>query len=123
MISEKKAADLLEKYGDELYRFAFIMTLSEETAGKILAEAFEYAAGKELFSGTDNTDKKLLLSRIYKNAVKSGKSASYDEEKYGKKSDTFNELVSLPLKERAVYHLTLYENMEEKEAEEVISGK
>lgn len=123
MMTEKTAADLLEKYGDDLYRFAFILTLSEETAKNILAESFEYAAGKELLSGVDNKDKKLLLSRIYKNAVKSGKSATYDENKYGKKSDTFIELIGLPLKERAIRHLCLYEDMEEKEAEEVISGK
>lgn len=123
MHNDDRALFLLNKYGDDIYRFAFILTCNEDRAGVIMAEAFEYAAGNGLFSDKDKDDKKLLFSRVYKNAVKNGDPAVYDEEKYGKKSDTFKSIVSLPLKERAIRHLILYEDMEEKEAEKVISGR
>ena len=123
MKNEDRALFLLNKYGDDLYRFAFILTCSEDAAGRIMTEALEFASGNELFADKDKDDKKILFSRIYKSAVKNGEPALYDEEKYGKKSDTSNELINLPLKERAIRHLCLYEDMEEKEAEEVISGK
>ena len=40
-----------------------------------------------------------------------------------KKSDTFDELMKLPLNERAVAHLIMYEDMTEQEANGVINRK
>ena len=122
MINEERAALLLDKYGDDLYRFAYILTLSEDTAGHAVSDAFAEASGRGLLSNSDKDDKKLLFSLIYKNTAKC-KPGSFDEDKYGKKSETFYEIIKLPLKERASNHLALYEDMAEQDIKEVIKAK
>lgn len=121
MKNEERAAFLLDKYGDELYKFAFILTGADGAASEVFRDAFAFAAGKKTFTNEDDPDKRLLFSIIYKLASKR-KTEGYKEE-YGKKSDTFYEMLSLPLCERAVNHLVLYEDLTEKEAKEVINNK
>ena len=123
MQNDDRALALLKKYGDGLYRFAYILTLSDGAAGQVLSDAFADVTGKLLLTESDKDDRKTLFKHIYKNAVKRRTGGVYDESKYGKKSETFNEIVKLPIKERAIRHLMLYEEMTEQEAKEVISGK
>ena len=123
MQNDDRALFLMKKYGDGLYRFAYILTLSDEAAGRIFSDAFADVTGKMLMTESDKDDRKTLFAHIYKNAVKCKTNGIYREEKYGAKSDTFNEIIRLPLKERAINHLMIYEEMTEQEAKEVTGGK
>lgn len=123
MYQDDRALFLLNKYGDDLYRFAFILTCSDEAAGQILPDVFEEAAGKQIFTDKDKDDKLILLSLIYKNAAKRGGGGGYDEKKHGKKSGDFMQMIKLPQNERAVSHLMLYEDLTEQEAKAVTGSK
>lgn len=125
-ITEDKAKEIVDEYGDMLYRFAFILTLSDEGASDSLDKAL-YRAGKgDLLTSDAAHDKPLLLSLVYKEAKKC-KLPPYDkaktEEKYGEKPQEFYDIASLPLAERAKKHLTLYEDYSEQDADTIIKGK
>ena len=116
-------SSLLDRYGDDLYRFAFILTVSDNGALSVLSDAFTDAA-KDL-SGDPENGKKTVLSYIYRRAAKCTVPRMTNEEMtkaYGEKYPDFHEFLSLPVKERAVLHLKLYEDMSDAEAEETVSG-
>ncbi len=121
MLNDERAVFLLNKYGDDMYRFAYVLTCADNVAAEAVSDAFFEVTGKKTFTGVDSKDKELLLAQIYKNASKR-KPAVYDE-KYGKKGDTFNELMKMPVKDRAISHLMLYEDMTEQKAKEVLGVK
>ena len=112
----------MDKYGDELYKFAFILTGTDKDAAEVFSDAFAQAAANGLLSGRDEEDRELMFAQIYKTASKLKTTAEYDG-KYGKKSDAFYEMMKMPLRERAFYHLTEYENMTEQKANGVIGKK
>lgn len=122
MMNEQRASALMDKYGDELYKFAYILTGADNDAAEVFSDALAEVITKNLLTGKDEEDRALLFARVYKYASKRKTAAEYDG-KYGKKSDTFYELMKLPLKERAFYHLTEYEDMTEQKAKEVTGQK
>ena len=122
MMNDQRASVLMDKYGDDLYRFAFILTGTDNDAAEVFSGAFAAVCTNKLFTGKDKEDREILFCNMYKAASKLKTAALYDG-KYGKKSDTFDELMELPLNERAVAHLIMYEDMTEQEANGVINRK
>ena len=123
MFDSEKAKKFVDAFGDDAYRFAYIITLSKEAAADALRAAFASLAADPGFD-PDRPDKKKIFFAVYKAAKRSA--GTPDKEKieadYGQKCGEFYEVASLPLPERAKEHLVLYEGYEEKEAEKILKG-
>lgn len=112
---------LLDRYGDDIYRFAFVLTRSDATADKLVPAAFAYADEKQL-DQNDDENKLVIFKLIYAAAEKLTSIGMSDEEitaKYGKKSEDFLTLLRKPLKERAAEHLSVYEDLTAEQIKEI----
>lgn len=117
----EKISEYVEKYMDDAYKFAFIVTLSDEGAASALKSAVGEMTEKELWDSADV--RKELYTLLYRHAVNCGAepmTAAAISGKYGKKSDDFYSFIALPVNERALCHLTVYEDMSEEDATKVI---
>ena len=123
MFDSDKAKKFTDKFGDDAYRFAFIITLDAEKATDAVCGAFAALSADPDFD-TEEPDKRRIFHAVCKAAKKSAGNA--DREKigalYGEKCEEFYEIAALPVKERATAHLTLYEGYSETEAENIIKG-
>lgn len=125
MFDKDKAIAFAARYGDDAYRFAFIVTLSKDAAEQAVCSAFEALSADEKFQ-PEEPDKRVIFAAVYKFAKKSAITEVKREEieaLYGEKPDEFFEIAAMPLKARAAEHLTLYEGYGEKEAEEILKGR
>ncbi len=123
MFDSDKARNFTDKFGDDAYRFAFIITLDAEKATDAVCDAFASLSADPGFN-TEEPDKRRTFRAVYKAAKKSAGDPEREkiEALYGGKCEEFYEIASLPVKERAVGHLTLYECYSETDAENVIKG-
>lgn len=119
-MTNEEITAVLEKHADDLFRFAFVLTLSEEGAMTVMKEAVGDMTAKNKWDAEDV--KKELLGYIYKRARKYG-TAALDKNavtgKYGPKSDEFFDFLSQPFEERAKGHLSMYEDMTDEEIAKV----
>lgn len=119
-MDKEKITEYVQKYTDDAYKFAFIVTLSEDGAAAALREAVKEMTKKELWDVEDVKDE--LFALVYKHGINCGIPPMPAEEinaRYGKKSDDFYSFIALPAKERARQHLIMYEDMSEADAEAV----
>lgn len=125
VIQNETVKNLIDKYGDDLYRFAFILTCSDEGAASLLAASFSNLEGEKKFTEDETENRLMMLSEIYKNAALYQKVTDVAalKEKYGDKGDEFYTFLSKPVYDKALVHLTLYEDLTEAEAKEVIKKK
>ncbi len=123
MFDSEKAKKFVDAFGDDAYRFAYIITLSKEAASEAVCGAFAVLVGDPDFD-PDRPDKKKIFFAVYKAAKRSAGTPDKEkiEAEYGQKCGEFYEVASLPLHERAKEHLVLYEGYEEKEAEKILRG-
>lgn len=124
MLDHDMARKFADKYGDDAFRFAFIITLDAEKAADAVCAAFTSLAA-DPDHNLDDPDKRKIFSAVYKAAKKTAaKSADRTkiEAAYGEKCEEFYEIASLPAKNRAIGHLTLYEGYSEPDAVKIIKG-
>ena len=69
VIQNETVKKLIDKYGDDLYRFAFVLTCSDEGAASLLAASFSNLEGEKKFTEDDSENRLMMLSEIYKNAA------------------------------------------------------
>lgn len=123
IINREEISASLDRYTEDAYKFAFILTFSEEGAVTALEDAVAEMTAKEKWGGDD--EKIQFFASVFRHA-KQCKTAPMkaDEitEKYGRKSDDFYSMSDMPAEERARQHLLLYEDMSESDAEKV-TGK
>ena len=125
MFDRTKAANIINKYGDDAYRFAVILTLSTSEAEAAVTAAFNALSEKEN-AEEDGLDKRKVFHAVYKAAKKNaltGKNRAEIEKDYGEKPEEFFDIASLPAKKRATEHLVLYEGYTEDEAAAILKGK
>ncbi len=106
---------------DQAYKLAFILTLSEEGAEQTVVAA----AARLCRAKADGDIKELFFKAVCaeaKNVRTEPMTAERITERFGVKSDDFYEFIKLPARQRAVLHLTEYENMTAEQAER-IAGK
>ena len=125
MFDREKAKLFTEKYGDDAYRFAVILTLSPAEAEAAVTAAFTALLGKA-DADSEDIDKRKVFHAVYKaakkNALTDEKRAEIEKE-YGEKPEEFFDIASLPYKKRASEHLVLYEGYKEGEAAAILKGK
>lgn len=116
---------LLDKYGDDIYRFAFVLTCSDKGASALLCEAVSVLSGEDKFTKNITENRNLLFSALVEYAPKHAGifDSKQIKDKYGEKDETFYDLLKAPIAEKAFTHLTLYEDLTEKEAREIIKRK
>ena len=122
MFDSDKAKSFAEKYGDDAYRFAFVITLSPDAAEKAVCAAFSALTSDTGFD-TENPDKRRIFASVYSHAKKYASSEVKRgdiEALYGEKPEEFYEVLALPPKERAAEHLMLYEGYTEDEAQTIL---
>lgn len=123
IINREEISASLDKYTTDAYKFAFVLTFSEEGAVTALEDAVAEMTSKEKWGCDD--EKIQFFASIYKHAQKCKTPPMKAEEiteKHGRKSDDFYLMPDMPVKERARQHLLLYEDMSESDAEKV-TGK
>lgn len=125
VIQNENVKMLVDSYGDDLYRFAFVLTCSDEGAASTLAEAFSNLEGDKKFTESKAENRLMALSEIYKCAPSFAKLTDVEaiKRKYGDKGEEFYIFLGKPLYEKALTHLTLYEGMTDAEAKEVLKKK
>ena len=122
---DENALNLLEKYSDELYRFAYILTCSDHGAADLLSEAFSELSGNDKFTYKADENRIILFSALYALAPKFEEAPDFEliKQRYGEKNEEFYALLKAPLRERARTHLLIYEDMTEREIEGVLKRK
>ena len=116
------ASELADRYGEDLFRFDFILTVSQSAAEKLLSDTMQELTGAHRFTKDAWENKLTAISRIYKKAPKYAPKQP-DPGYLQNKSEEFVQFLKLPLKKRAVTHLTLYEDLTADQAEEVLRRK
>ena len=116
-MNKEEVSASLDRYTEDAYKLAFILTLSEEGAVSVMEDAVEEMTVKGGWGGKD--EKTSFFALICKHAKKCRippMTAEELTEKYGKKSDDFYTLIAQPKAERARLHMIYYEDMSEEDA-------
>ena len=124
-MTDENARILLEKYKDDFYRFAYILTCTDHGAADCLADAFSELSGNEKFTEKTEENRLMLFSAVYAFAPKYAEEPNIEriKQRYGEKDAEFFDFLRSPMKERAYKHLTIYEDLTDAQASEVLKKK
>jgi hypothetical protein len=121
----ESVTQLINRYGDDLYRFAFVLTCSDSGASELLADTFAALYAEDKLTEQIKENRLLVFKALYDRAPKFAGAPDREmiKEHYGEKDAEFYGLLCLPIYEKALKHLVLYEDYTEKEAAEILQKK